>query len=116
MDDLPKQIKRQLRELNAKAYQIEVSAELDKLWTQFTEWKAGRIGPWELTETIHKYHNHTARELYNLYETTVNLRLNVGRAVALGLLSREEIPASVWPHIESVVEFYRQEQGNNSKQ
>jgi hypothetical protein len=115
MDDLPKQIKRQLRELNSKAYQVELSNKLEKLWTQFTDWKAGKIGPWELTEAIHKYHNSTARDLYNLYETSVNLRLNIGRAVALGLLTRDDIPASVWPHVESVVEYYRQEFENNRK-
>ena len=115
MDDLPKQVKRQLRELNNKAYQVELILELEKLWTRFTDWKASKIGPWELTETIHKYHNNTARDLYNRYETTNNLRLNIGRAVAIGLLTREEIPATVWPHVESVVEYFRQELDSKGK-
>jgi Ni,Fe-hydrogenase III small subunit len=60
---------------------------------------------------IHKFHDGQARELYKQYEAAPDLRLVVAQAVAEGILTQEEIPGSVWPHIESVVEFFRQESG-----
>ncbi len=111
MVDLPKPVKRQLRELSMQAYERELSSALEKLATQFLEWQSGKIGPWDLTEVIHKFHDSQARDLYKRYETAPDLRLVVAKAVAEGILTQEEIPGSVWTHIESVVEFFRQESG-----
>jgi hypothetical protein len=111
MIDLPKPIKRQLRELSTQAYERELSHALDKLSTQFDDWQAGKIGPWELTEVIHKFHDGQARDLFKLYESAPDLRPVIARAVAEGILTQEDVPGSVWPYIESVVEFYQQESG-----
>jgi hypothetical protein len=111
MIDLPKNVKRQLRELCTQAYERELSRALDQLSARFNEWQAGKINPWELTEVIHKFHDGQARDLYKLYEANPDVNLAVAQAVAKGILTKEEIPGSVWPHIESIVEFFRQGSG-----
>ena len=115
MVDLPKPVKRQLRELSTQAYERELSRALEKLSIQFNDWQAGKINPWELTEAIHKFHDGQARDLFKLYETSPDLRPVVARAVAEGILTQEDIPGSVWAYIESVVEFYRQESERQPK-
>jgi hypothetical protein len=53
----------------AVAYDREMSAALDTLFTAFQEWKRSGITPFALDEKIHQYHNGAARELYKSYVT-----------------------------------------------
>lgn len=105
--EYPKAIKRQLRELMALAYERELAQALTKLDEHFAAWKRGEINPFELSDLIHQFHQKTARELFNRYDTRGDQDMIVSGSVAIGILSRSDIPDEVWPHIESRVEFFR---------
>ena len=108
MDQLPKRIKRQLRELAGQAYENELAAELDKLGKRFNEWKAGKILAGDLTEDIHKFHNGPARELFKIYNDR-NVRMVVASAIVHGVLDRESVPDDVWPYVETAVQFFQED-------
>jgi hypothetical protein len=109
MKKYPKHIRAQLRELMGLAYEQELSFELKQLATKFDSWKSGQISSSELDYLIHRYHDDSARELYKYYNN-VSPDLAVARAVVEGWLVRKAIPDGVWPHIEAMVQFYRNQQ------
>jgi hypothetical protein len=109
--DYPKAIKKKLRKLVGEAYENELVEELTKLEAKFAEWRAGKIYAGDLSYLIHKYDTGPSREMYKYYNG-VSPALAVGRAVAEGLLEREDIPEDVWPYIEAAVEIHRRYAGN----
>jgi hypothetical protein len=71
-------------------------------------WRGGHLGPHELSDHIHEFHNGAARELFGLY-THVHPSQLVARAVANGLLSETEVPAALLTKLSRSIEFYRAE-------
>jgi hypothetical protein len=108
MREYPKRVKKQLKELAAKAYEAELCRELATLALRFDEWEAGETDPWELTDQIHQFHNGAARDLCKRYHS-LHADTMVASAVAGGTLKRVDIPDEVWPHIEDLVEFWERE-------
>jgi hypothetical protein len=108
MTNYPKHIKKQLNALMSVAYERELTRELTQLATRFDDWRAGKIEAGELHDLIHQYHQGPGLEIYKRYDFG-DADWAVARAVALGLLSEDEIPGDVWPHIESHVQFLRRE-------
>ena len=106
MSELPKHIKRQLRELAGQAYENELAAELHKLAEHFDEWKAGKIAASNLEHLIHKFHNGPARELFSRYNDP-HVRVMVASAIARGLLDRESVPDDVWPYLQAAVQLFQ---------
>jgi hypothetical protein len=104
----PKSIRRHLRQLALRAYETELARELVPLATKFDDWKAGKISADELSDLIHKYDRGRSRELCSRYNTSGCDDMNVVGAILRGLLKKEDIPAEVWPHIQSLVELFEQ--------
>jgi hypothetical protein len=94
MQDFPKRIKRQLRELAGIAHEREVRSHLDSLYEQFASWKAGAIGTFDLTARIHEFHNGPDRKLFVHYNGSYSY-LHVVGALVSGVLSEAEVPAEV---------------------
>lgn len=92
-------IKRAVRELAAKAYQRELSAELARLHDAFAEWKAGSLGASQLADKVQRVGVEVARELTREYKFNANLDLAVASAIARGVLAEEEIPAVAREHL-----------------
>ena len=108
MSDYPKHIKKKIHELKCEAYKRELARELTQLAAKFDEWKAGHMGAGELDNLIHQHHNGPSRELFKFYNYG-NDDLAVAGAIAQGILTKEDIPADVWPHIENKVQLLRRE-------
>jgi hypothetical protein len=108
MTDYPKHIKKQLNTLMSVAYERELTRELTQLAARFDDWRAGKIEAGELHDLIHQYHQGPGLEIYKRYDFR-DVDWTVARAVALGLLSEDEILADVWSNIESRVQFLRRE-------
>ncbi len=89
-DELTKKQKKHIREMAGVAYGRELAAALDKLLASFQKWKQGGMGPFDLDERIHEYHNGTARELYKQYATG-DPDMAVMLALAGGILKIEEL-------------------------
>lgn len=108
MAEMPNAIKRRLRELAAQAYEKELGQETEALSARFAAWRAGQITIWELNEEIHRFHNSTTSGLFKLYEQrTISEGMIVARAVARGLLQKEDIPPEVYSYIASWVDNFK---------
>ncbi len=106
--DTTKTQRRLLRELCAKAHEVEARESLASLDDDFRRWREEEIDSFELIEAIHDVHQHAARDLFNTYSRGDEL-LIVRRAVAWGFIVAEDIPAAVRPLLEEQIEIQRRE-------
>src|SRR2546428_11766812 len=100
MQDLPKQVKRMLREHAAAAYEEELRRALVPLAEAFHRWSEGQLGSGELSALIHGFHQGPARELRVRYNPGSTSRLDMLRALPIVTcgLDREPVPADVRRH------------------
>jgi len=92
MTDPAKALKRAVRDLAAMAHERELTSALESLHHQFSSWRNGEIGPFDLTDAIHRFHNGIARDLYNRYSSGAILEAAVAAAMIRGTISEAEIP------------------------
>lgn len=92
--NLAKAQRRRLRELGGIAYERDLSNELAKVESAFRAWRAGELDPFELSETIHRFHQGPARALFTRYDDS-NVECAVASAIHRGVLSREEAGADI---------------------
>ena len=105
MQDVPKRIKRLVREWAGIAHDRDLRNALSELGAQFARWDRGEIDSFELNELVHRFHRNTARDIWKRYATT-HLEPAVASAVAAGVLRKEELPAELLQHIAGLIEFY----------
>jgi hypothetical protein len=114
MDPPPKKVRWQLNQLVGQAYENELSRELEKLATQFDEWRAGRIGSGELAHTIHKYDTGPLRELYKTYNNNPDRELLIASALQRGLLHESDVPEEAWPYLQNAIAFIQANVGEDN--
>ena len=105
MREVPKRIKRQVREWAGIAHDRDLRKALGELRTQFDRWQRGEIDSFELNERVHRFHQDTSREIWKRYATT-HLEQAVASAVVAGVLRKEELPSELLQHIDGLIEFY----------
>jgi len=109
MRDIPKGLKRLVREWAAVAHDRELAKALLALGAQFERWQQGEITAADLNDLIHQFHQGTSREIWKKYATN-HLEPAVAFAVATGILRREELPPELLQHAAGLIEFYEAEQ------
>ena len=105
MQEVPKRLKRLVREWAGIAHDRDLRKALGELREQFERWGRGEIDSFELNERVHRFHQDTAKEIWKRYATT-HLEAAVASAVAAGVLRKDELPAELVQHIAGLVEFY----------
>jgi hypothetical protein len=105
MREVPKQLKRLVREWAGIAHDRDLRKALSELRVQFDRWDRGEIDVFELNDFVHRFHQGTAREIWKRYATT-HLEPAVASAVAAGVLRKEELPAELVQNIAGLIEFY----------
>jgi hypothetical protein len=105
MQEVPKRIKRLVREWAGIAHDRDLRKALGELRAQFGLWERAEIDSFELNERVHRFHEDTSREIWKRYATT-HLEPAVAAAVATGVLNREELPAELLQHINGLIEFF----------
>lgn len=108
MENVTKAERKQLRKLSGVAYDRELSSELEALEGRFAEWRDGGIGPHELSDAIHEFHQGPSRKLFVFY-AQVDPRIVVARAIAYGILKEGEVPSAILPKLGQMIEYYRDE-------
>lgn len=98
--------KRKLRELAALAHEHELTHELELLEAEFGRWRKGEIGPFELNDRIHAFHDRRARELFKKY-VSAKETWAVGGALALGVLSEDEVGPELLAIVGPKAEFVK---------
>jgi hypothetical protein len=114
MTGYSKRVKAQFRKLVDDAYERELARELAQLAAQFDAWRAGQIRASDLSHRVHQFHKGPVREMYNLYNL-MDQEFVVARAVVEGLLTEDEIPEDVWPHIREMVQGLRRYQNDEGE-
>ncbi len=107
MQNLPKNVKRAVRELSALAYERELSRELTVLLQQFQDWTSGSIDAFQLSQRIHEFHQGAARELFCRYENNSMADLMVARAIVDGIVDQNEVPVDAREHLQGQAEQIR---------
>jgi len=105
MQEVPKRIKRLVRERAGIAHDRDLRKAFGELRVQFDRWDRGEIDSFELNDLVHRFHQDTAREIWKRYATP-HLESAVASAVAARVLRKEELPAELGQHIASLIEFY----------
>ena len=103
-----KNIRRKLKELSLKAYEVELRNHLGILYNHFKDWDNNKLKSGELSDLIHEFHHGPSREMYNYYNS-VDPGMAVGRAIVLEYLLSEEIPEELYPYISNNLEFYKRQ-------
>jgi hypothetical protein len=105
MREVPKQLKRLVREWAGIAHDRDLRKALSELRVQFDRWDRGEIDVFELNDLVHRFHHGTARDIWKRYATT-HLEPAVASAVAAGVLRKEELPAELVQHLAGLIAFY----------
>jgi hypothetical protein len=108
MSDKSSNIQELLFALAAKAEEIELSRQLTILGGQFDRYSAGALSVFELDDAVDQFvrNDSTNRTLW--YKNNPPKKI-VARAVALGVLSKSDIPAHVMEEIQPLLQFYKDE-------
>ena len=109
MQDIPKRIKRLVREWAGIAHDRELHKALLDLRAQFDRWQQAEITAVELNDLIHRFHDGDARTIWKKYATN-RLEPALGFAVATGIIRRDELPQELLQHIAGLIEFYEAEE------
>jgi hypothetical protein len=109
MDQIPKRIKRALRQLASEAHQEELRRVLLPLSHAFQSWQRGDVSSGELTDMIHQFHQGPARDLWVTYNSRM-LEQVVARAIATGVLDRTKVEPEVLDFLARAIQFYESEE------
>jgi hypothetical protein len=92
--DLTKAQKRELRRITGLAYERELTAALATLEEQFHRWRSGHIGPHDLSDAIHTFHQGPSRSLWSRYNDGHGYLAAIA-AVARGIVGKQEVAAEL---------------------
>jgi hypothetical protein len=109
--EMPKRLKRALREAAMTAREEELRRALVPLEAAFQRWRAGHVGSGELAELIHEFHEGPVRELFKKYNYGP-LELAVAHAIVSGVLDRSRLPSELVEALGRAIAFY-EEQGQS---
>src|SRR5690242_11408651 len=106
--ELPKALRRRMRELHAKAYERDLADELSRLESEFVRWHSDESTVFELSAAIHRFHQGPSRELYTRYNGQM-LELVVADAICRGLLTKAEVGAEILEILSQEIAFWNQQ-------
>ncbi len=94
MQDFSESVRKQIKQLCDRAYKAELEAALRDVEAGFADWRKDRLDCFELSDLIHDFHQGPNRSLYNYY-SRVKPHMAAARAIAEGLVPRDEVPQEV---------------------
>jgi hypothetical protein len=106
--ELPKPIKRSLRDLADRAHETALRTALQELSQDFDAWKSGDINSFELAHRIHQFHQGPDRQIHLRYTRSVDLPYLVVQSVREGLIDKADIPEDAMPYLESAFALFRE--------
>jgi hypothetical protein len=106
MQELPKRLKRLIREWEEEAHERELHRELSKLDESFAEWRRGAIGSGEMSYRIHEWEIGPSRALFKEYNDG-SPEMSLAYAIVIGIVQEDEVPPEVLEAIANAIAFYR---------
>ncbi|HZM46874.1 MAG TPA: hypothetical protein VFC14_18800 [Burkholderiales bacterium] len=104
MAEYSKKERVELRRLASQAYERELGSHLAELDKSFSEWRNGTLSSSDLSQKIHEFHQHAARDVWSMYQTPHEAML-VTRALELGILRDAEVPATLREKLKAKAVF-----------
>lgn len=108
MVTLDKNTRRRLRELSGLAYERELHQELSQLAKKFDLWRKNEISSGELSDALHEHDYGPSRRLFGLYND-LKPEFTIARAVALKLLTREEVGEKLLEVLAQSIRFFEED-------
>ena len=108
MQEIPKRIKRMIREWAGVAHERDLRNALTDLRAQFDRWERGEIDSFELNDLVHKHHDGASREIWKRYATN-RLSPALASAVAAGVLRTEDSPSELVKLLAGLIDLYQHE-------
>jgi len=87
---MSKRTEKKLRDFAALAHERALARALDKLYAEFELWRNGTLNAFDISQSIHEFHNKTGRKIYSFY-AGAEPRLVVSATVRDEILTREEV-------------------------
>ena len=111
MKDVSEKDKGVLKRLRDEAYLRELNSALEALASSFDDWREERINGYQLSDTIHEFHNGAARKLSSIYHQ-LDERMAVASALARGVLNKDEVPEHLIVQLQIAIDFFEHESGD----
>jgi hypothetical protein len=106
VDEYKKKERAKLRDLASEAYERELGSHLAELEKSFAAWRRGKLLSSELSNEIHEFHQHVARDVWSSYQLP-HPAMIVARAIAAGILKESEIPESLRIKLEDEIAVFK---------
>jgi len=103
---IPKRLRRELRQLATKAEEAELRAALQPLANDFKRWESGAIDSFDLKALIQDFHQVAGREIYLRYDTP-DPSLMVANAIVLGMLDPAAVSPELMTELARMIEFQK---------
>jgi len=108
MQELPKGLKRKLREQSMLAHEEELRRALGPLAERFEQWRQGRVSSGELALVIHDWDRGPQKELFKKYNYGLK-DINVAHAIVTGILDEKKVDAALLEYLQRHIAFYREQ-------
>ena len=105
MEEIPKPVKRALRQLASAAHEEELHRALVPLRAKFDRWARGELSSGELRDSIHEFRQGPLRQLFARYNSGMP-DAAVAHAIVSGFINRSNVPPTVLPHLARALAFY----------
>jgi len=97
-----------------EAHEREIKKHLVDLSKKFDKWKEDKMTSGELSIHIHEYDKGPSKWMMGFYND-LDPTACVARAVAIGLLSRDEVPADILEIIGNQIDYFENENKRGKK-
>ena len=87
-------------------YEIELSAELQKLEADFENWKNGTLTVFQLNQKIHAFHSGPNKELFLKYERPSFADINIAQAIMDGKYDINDLSEELRPMIQKRLQAF----------
>ncbi len=105
MREYSKKERAELRRLASAVYEWELGQELRTLDESFREWRKGKLLSSELSDAIHDFHQHAARDVWSLYQALRDDNI-VARGLAIGAIAETEISPRLRDKIKQLAQQF----------
>ena len=105
MDELSKSQRKVLRDCAARVYEAEATRKLEELECDFKRWRDRELDVGELLESIHKFHQVQAKDLWSIYQSLKPPEI-VARGIALQLVAESDVPEDIIQHLRPLIAFF----------
>jgi len=109
-----KSIRKKVRELKIEAHEREIKKHLIELSKKFESWEKGKMSSGELSVHIHEYDTGPSKWMMGFYND-MPPEVNIARAVAIGLISRDEVPEAIIEIIEDEITYFQRQENRKKK-